>query len=313
MIGKRIAEAKQWLEKEDVVAIPTETVYGLAGNALSAQAVSRIYAVKNRPSFNPLILHFASPAALNDLVTTIPLQAKALMEAFWPGPLTLLLPKSERVPDLTTAGNQLAAFRMPNHPVTLELLNALSFPLAAPSANPSGYISPTQANHVEEQLGQSIPYILDGGSCRMGLESTIVGWLNNEPTVFRYGALPVEEIEAITGKLALPVDHKLQAPGMLSSHYAPETRLVLDATDEEKQKHNPQDIIEMRFQNQGIGEWEKIVLSTAGNLAEAARHLFATMRELDNKNKRIIFAQTVPDVGIGKAINDRLRRASARN
>src|SRR6478735_1162446 len=188
-IGKDIVLAKQLLENGDLVAIPTETVYGLAGNALSATSVAKIFSTKNRPQFDPLIVHVPSLEKAKDYVSEVPDFAKALTEKFWPGPLTLLLKKKTVIPDLVTSGLDTVGIRCPDHSLTRDLLTSLDFPLAAPSANPFGYVSPTEPSHVNEQLGQKIKYILDGGVCPVGIESTIVGFENEGPVVYRLGGL----------------------------------------------------------------------------------------------------------------------------
>ena len=237
MIGTDILVAKRWLEAGKVVGIPTETVYGLAANALDPDAVLTIFRVKNRPAFDPLIVHTDTLAKVRTLLMDLPPLAEKLARTFWPGPLTLLLPKQAPelvpqggIPDLTTSGLPRVAIRIPNHPLTLNLLALLDFPLAAPSANPFGYISPTTAQHVADQLGNQVPYILDGGPCQIGLESTIIGFdETGQPTVYRLGGMALEQIEAITGPLQVR-DHSSSnpaAPGMLSSHYAPRKPVIL--------------------------------------------------------------------------------------
>src|SRR5882672_5472348 len=202
-IGKDIAKAATLLRQGKLVAIPTETVYGLAGNALNVEAVTRIFAAKNRPYFDPLIVHVPYPSSAGEYAERIPGKALDLMEQFWPGPLTVLLSKKNIVPDLVTAGLDRVGLRCPDHPMTLALLQSLPFPLAAPSANPFGYVSPTSPHHVNDQLGNEIEYILDGGECKVGVESTIVGFEDDTPTIYRLGGLQVEAIESITGRVQL--------------------------------------------------------------------------------------------------------------
>ena len=228
-IGTDRQVAKEFLEAGNVVGIPTETVYGLAGNALNPDAVLTIFRVKNRPSFDPLIVHTDSLTKLDQFVTSIPEPARLLADAFWPGPLTLLLPKRALISDLVTAGLTTVAVRIPNHPLTLALLRSLDFPLAAPSANPFGYISPTTAQHVADQLGDQIPYILDGGPAGVGIESTIVGFNDNKATVFRLGGMGLDQIEQIIGPISVQTHSTSnpKAPGMLISHYAPRKPLIL--------------------------------------------------------------------------------------
>jgi len=314
LIGTDINRAIKFLQQDELVAIPTETVYGLAGNALSAAAVAKIFAVKNRPSFDPLIVHTSSVERLNIFAKTMPEPAQALAEAFMPGSLTLLLPKQNIIPDIVTAGSPLVALRIPDHPLTLELLSKLEFPLAAPSANPFGYISPTTARHVEQQLGNKIPYILDGGACRVGLESTIVGFEEKEIIVYRKGGIAVEAIDRLVGKVTVKPQSTSnpQAPGMLKSHYAPRVPLVLGDIEELLGKHQDKKIGIISFQKQYevVPSAQQIVLSPRGDFTEAARRLFAGMRHLDSLDLDIILAELVPERDLGRAINDRLRRAA---
>lgn len=314
IIGNSIEEAALHLQHA-VVAIPTETVYGLAGNALDANRVAEIFKVKNRPFFDPLIIHVSSFDRLNDLITDFPKPLNMLADAFWPGPLTLLLPRSQKVPDLTCSGLPDAAFRIPSHPLTLELLSKLDFPLAAPSANPFGYVSPTTANHVNDQLGDQIPYILDGGPCSVGLESTIVGMLNGKPTIFRLGGLSVEAIEAVIGQVSVQVNQSSdpRAPGMLKSHYAPGKPLNtgnLDALLDKFKRENPLLLVFHEFRSDYPVELQ-MRLSEDGTDISAASRLFDILRKADVHPAKRILAEFAPEFGLGKAINDRLKRASS--
>jgi len=314
-IGKDINRAKQLLTEGKLVAIPTETVYGLAANALNEKAVLEIFKAKNRPQFDPLIVHVATLAQAEALASTFPVKAKALAQKFWPGPLTLLVPKKEIVPDLVTSGLNTVGLRCPDHTLTLQLLQSLSFPLAAPSANPFGYVSPTTPQHVNEQLGDKVAYILDGGECRVGIESTIVGFESEQPTVYRLGGLAVETIEPITGLLQVQLHSSSnpQAPGQLQSHYAPGKKIIL-GTQAQLQAQLKAGAGTIMFQNAlpGIPANQQIILSANGNLEEAAQHLFAALRTLDKTTVEVILAELVPETGLGRAINDRLRRAAAR-
>lgn len=313
VIGNDINLAKEILIKGDLVAIPTETVYGLAGNALNEKAVLSIFEVKNRPAFDPLIIHTDSIEKAMQYVLDFPEKARKLAEHFWPGPLTLLLPKKTLIPDLVTSGLNQVAVRIPNHPLLLDLLSQLDFPLAAPSANPFGYISPTNAAHVNAQLGEKIPYILDGGESNVGIESTIVGFENNESIVYRLGGLSVEDIERVIGKVTLMPNSSSdpKAPGMLKSHYAPgkpfflENKAILNP-DNEKTGY-------LLFDQYlaGVSLENQRVLSLTGNMQEAAHNLFAYLRELDALPIEQIIAERVPMHGLGLAINDRLQRAAA--
>lgn len=314
-IGINLEKAKAYLESGDVVAIPTETVYGLAGNALDNAAITQIFKVKNRPYFDPLIVHIASMDQLSTYCTQIPEKAEALANAFWPGPLTLLLPKKPIIPDLITAGMDRVAIRIPNHPLTLALLSELDFPLAAPSANPFGYISPTSAQHVYDQLGDKIPYILDGGICGVGVESTIVGFDNGETVIYRLGGLSVEAIENVIGKVIYnpDIENNPAAPGMLKNHYAPRKPLYLtDNIANLYEVHKKLKIAILSFNKLHISlhPTEEIVLSTNSDTNEAAHNLFAAMRILDASEADIIIAEKVPETGLGAAINDRLQKAT---
>ena len=316
-LGTDIHKAAAFLKQGNPVAIPTETVYGLAANALDEKAVRKIYEVKNRPLHNPLILHLSGKEELDKYVNDIPTVVHQLIEHFWPGPLTLLLQKKETVPEIITHGMPRVAVRVPNHPLTLELLKNLSFPLAAPSANPSGYISPTQAEHVQQQIGTKIPYILDGGNCTQGIESTIVGFDNNEVIIYRLGAVSMEEIENITGDVSFYIrdENTPQAPGMLLKHYSPRTPFYLTEDYLLTIKNMEEKKIGLLLFKQpeiNLNITQQEVLSVNGNLKEAASNLYAAMHRLDAANLDVIIAEKFPDDGIGKAINDRLERAAVR-
>lgn len=314
-IGSNIDTAKQFLEKGQLVAIPTETVYGLAGNALDERAVLEIFKVKDRPQFDPLIVHVASLSKARELVEDFPEQAEKLAAHYWPGPLTLLLKKKSHVPDLVTAGLDTVGVRCPDHELTRSLLHQLSFPLAAPSANPFGYISPTRPDHVNEQLGEKINYILDGGECQVGIESTIVGFENDLPVVYRLGGLSIEKIEAIVGKVSVQLNSSSnpKAPGQLKSHYAPRIKMKLGNLDELIKEYGHTRVGVLTFQNKikEVAEDRQKTLSMAGSLDEAAQHLFAALRALDKMDVDMILAEEVPAIGLGNAINDRLQRAAA--
>jgi L-threonylcarbamoyladenylate synthase len=297
------------------VAIPTETVYGLAGNALNSTAVAKIFTVKNRPRFDPLIVHVPSFEQAKAYVWSIPPQALTLGRHFWPGPLTLVLEKKEIVPDLVTSGMTTVGIRCPNHEMTGRLLRDLDFPLAAPSANPFGYISPTDPAHVNEQLGDKISYILDGGKCSVGIESTIVGFENNHPVIYRTGAISTEKIESILGsvKILTLATSNPKAPGQLKSHYSPGKRLVLGAMPQLIRTFSGYSvgILSFSMSYPGVNPHHQIILSSSSNLEEAAQKLFLALHQLDKMDIQVILAEEVPDIGIGRAINDRLRRAAS--
>ena len=314
IISKDIQKAVQLLTENQLVAIPTETVYGLAGNIFSEKAIKSIFSTKKRPFFNPLIVHIPSIDSLSDLVTHVPEKAKLLAAAFWPGSLTLVLKKSNKIPDLITAGKDTVAVRVPNHPITLALLKKLPFPLAAPSANPFGSISPTKPAHVENYFRNSIKMVLDGGSCVNGIESTIIGFENEEPVIYRLGALPLEEIEAVVGAISIKnkKEEKPDAPGMLARHYAPKTSTFLvDDVAAEIEKNTGKKmgvlVFKSSLNNENITE---IILSKNGSLQEAASRLYSAMHDLDSKNLDLIIAERFSEFGLGKSINDRLQRAT---
>lgn len=314
--GTDLAKAKTLLESGALVAIPTETVYGLAGNALNEKALLAIFETKNRPQFDPLIVHVASLEQARDLVIGFPAAAEKLAKEFWPGPLTLLLRKKNSVPDLATSGLDTVGIRCPDHPLTLSLLRELSFPLAAPSANPFGYVSPTQASHVNDQLGSKIGYILDGGASRVGIESTIVGFTPEDtPVIYRLGGLSVEQVESVAGTASIQVNSSSnpKAPGQLKSHYAPGKPVRVGNLEQLLKEYRGARVGVIAFQHllKEIDPSLQQVLSPKGDVAEAAANLFRALRELDKKPVDTILAEPVPEAGLGRAINDRLQRAAA--
>ena len=308
-----IAEAARALAAGGLVAFPTETVYGLGADATNATAVARLYAAKGRPSFNPLIVHVTDTPAAQRLAR-FDAAATRLAAAFWPGPLTLVLPKTDDCPvaELATAGLATIAVRVPDHPVARALIAAAGRPLVAPSANRSGHVSPTSAAHVAADLGGSIDLIIDGGPTRVGVESTIVACLADQPVLLRPGGVARAAIEQI---LARPVGDAAPArgdaplaPGMLASHYAPATRLRLDAD-----AVAPDEALLAFGPNLPPGAAHAVAvlnLSPAADLVEAAANLFAHLRALDQARARAIAAMPVPREGLGEAINDRLTRAA---
>jgi L-threonylcarbamoyladenylate synthase len=310
-IGKDINKAKHLLENGRLVAIPTETVYGLAANALNVLAVTDIFKAKQRPEFDPLIIHVPSLEKAAEYALDIPETARHLAEAFWPGPLTLLLDKKDMIPDLVTAGLLTVGIRCPDHALTRQLLQELPFPLAAPSANPFGYISPTTPKHVQDQLGEQVPYILDGGPCKVGIESTIVGFDNGKGIVLRTGGLRIEEIERVIGKVELRLNRSSnpRAPGQLQSHYSPRKKLVTGDLENLIMNNRLQEVAVLSFQKEYAVRYQQ-VLSRSGDLDEAARNLFSALRKLDESPAKIILAEYVPETGLGRAINDRLKRAT---
>jgi L-threonylcarbamoyladenylate synthase len=311
-IGNDISTARSLLQKGELVAIPTETVYGLASNALNVDSVARIFEVKNRPSFDPLIVHIHDFKELSKYVMNVPPPAERLAREFWPGPLTLLLRKRSIIPDLVTSGLDTVGIRCPNHPMTQNLLKTLEFPLAAPSANPFGFVSPTKASHVNEQLGSKIKYILDGGSSAIGIESTIVGFENNKTIIFRLGAITVEQIEAVVGEVEIAASNSaMKVPGQLKSHYSPSKRMFIAELEKTLELVDLDRVALLSFQK-NYNAKHQVILSATGDLKEAAKNLFDALRRLDKMNVDLILAEYVPEEGIGRAINDRLRRAAAK-
>ena len=311
-IGTDVSVAAAHLKRGEIVAIPTETVYGLAGNALDNEAVISIYEAKQRPKFNPLIIHLPSIDEAAKYVKEIPETVRQLAAVFSPGPLSYLLPKTSLVPDLVTAGSDKVVVRIPAHPMALALLKQLDFPLAAPSANPFGYVSPVTADHVKEGLNGKIPYILDGGPCPVGVESTIIGMEGNDLVIHRLGGVGAEDIFRVTGimpRYSL-LHERPDTPGQLKSHYAPGKPLVVGNVDELIGAYAGREIAVISFRkNYEVGDCR--ILSPKGDLHEAASKLFATLRELDRSEADIILAEIFPHEGIGMAINDRLSRANS--
>jgi L-threonylcarbamoyladenylate synthase len=315
MISKDVKLAATFLKNDGVVGIPTETVYGLAGNAYSDVAINKIFEVKKRPNSNPLILHVKNSNELDKIGTQIPELAYKLAETFWPGPLTLIVKKQPHISNLITASQDTVAVRVPNHTLTLELLNSIDFPLVAPSANPFTRISPIEAPHVEAYFKDQINMVLDGGRCSEGIESTIVGFENNRAVIYRLGAISIEEIEKITNNVSVykPFDKKIITPGMLKKHYSPNTDIILT--------RNVSQEIEW-FSDKKIGlllfnapqpnfnlAYQKI-LSPESNLKIATSNLYRALHELDAMNLDLIIAEKFPDYGLGLTINDRLNRAT---
>lgn len=309
-----LRKAADMLRDSALVAFPTETVYGLGGDATSPQAVAGIFAAKGRPSFNPLIAHIAH-MSLARREAVFDIRAEKLAEAFWPGPLTLVLlvAGGGQVCELARAGLPSVAVRIPSHPIALEILRDVKRPIAAPSANRSGKVSPTTAEHVLSDLDGRISAVVDGGPCQVGVESTILSCLNGQTVLLRAGGVTREDIEAVLGeKLVLPTHGETEkplAPGMLSSHYAPRARVRLNATSIYPGEAallfgavKPKNI------EQAVAVYN---LSVSGDTLEAASHLFAALRELDQSGAEVITVMPIPDQGLGAAINDRLFRAAA--
>jgi L-threonylcarbamoyladenylate synthase len=297
-----IAEAARILRRGGLVAFPTETVYGLGADAANGAAVAAIFAAKQRPGFNPLIVHVADLAQAEKYAVFSP-AARALADAFWPGALTLVLPRRAEcaLSLLVSAGLDSVALRVPAHPVAARLIAEAGLPVAAPSANPSGRVSATTAAHVEEGLGGRVDYILDGGATPLGIESTVVGFAEGAPILLRPGAVTREAIEAVAGPLGAPESGVIASPGQLESHYAPNAPLRLEAREAKAGE------VLLGF---GPVAGAALNLSAKGDLREAAANLFAMLRALDGG--AAIAVSPIPQTGLGEAINDRLRRAAAK-
>jgi L-threonylcarbamoyladenylate synthase len=312
--GKDISQAATFLQNGELVAIPTETVYGLAANALDPAAVLRIYETKGRPAFNPLIVHVHSANDFAKYATEVPELVKTLADKFSPGPITFVLPKKSIIPDIVTGGGDTVALRVPGHPITLKLLSQLTFPLAAPSANPFGYISPVNAMHVADQLDGMIPYILDGGPSIIGVESTVVTVENDKLIVLRLGGVALEDLKDVAGEIELRINSSSdpKSPGQLKSHYAPKIPLQLGEmkTLLEKFPDKKKAILSFTQKFEAENKTAEEILSPSGDLNEAARNLFTALRKLDNSGAEIILAERFPEHGLGLAINDRLERAA---
>ena len=313
IIGTTIQEAIHLLKSGELVAIPTETVYGLAANGCNTAAVKKIYEAKNRPNSNPLILHFASIEKINPYVLDFPQELLNLANKFWPGPLTILLKKSELVPNEITANQELVAVRVPNHPLLNAILSELDFPLAAPSANLYGMVSPTKAEHVMQDLNGKIPYILDGGSCENGLESTIIGLHEKKVVVYRLGSISLEDLTAelsYTPELKNTSEKQVITSGMVEHHYAPKTPFFFfdETIIDYSEKNNG--FIFFKDQYSIIEDSNKIILSKSGDLKEAAANLYDAIIEMDKREFTALFIERLPDFGLGKTMNDRLNRST---
>lgn len=308
-IGSDTKRAGETIKNGGLVIFPTETVYGLGANALDIEAVKSIFTAKERPTYDPLIVHIPSIDKIDLVTSNFPEKAKKLSKKFWPGPLTMILPKNSSIPDLVTSNLDSVGVRIPSHPVALDFLKSAGFPVAGPSANKFGYISPTSSNHLKD-LEECVDYILEGGECSVGLESTIIS-LIGEPTILRKGFITKEEIEGIIGPVKVKINSssRPEAPGMLEKHYAPKTKLEIYKSD----NNYGGKIAFLGFGNNTPDiDFECIKnLSKEGNYTEAAENLYSYLRELDSGNYDLILTSYLPDSGLASAINDKLKRASA--
>lgn len=311
-----VSEAAILLASGHIVAIPTETVYGLAGNALDPLALAKIFEAKGRPVFDPLIVHIADIESLENVAQNIPDAAYTLAKAFWPGPLTLVLPKKPCIPDLATSGLSTVAVRLPQHPIAREIIRQADVPLAAPSANLFKHVSPTTAEHVAEQLSSKIDGIVNGGACSVGVESTIVSFTDDTPVILRPGAITPSMIESVIGKVNFKKSTSnpgkpMISPGTMENHYQPHIPLFYGELP--KDFVLPPNTVRLAFGNNTSIIEPALNLSETGNLTEATANLYAYMHQLDTPPNQWILVDPIPNEGIGIALNDRLRRASIKN
>jgi len=317
LIVSNLNDAKSILDKNLNLIIPTETVYGLAGNIFEDEAIENIFKLKNRPATNPLIVHIKSLESLSDVAVDIPDKAYELANKFWPGPLTLVLKKKQTISDLITAGKSTVAVRVPSHSTTQSLLTMLDYPLAAPSANPYGLVSPTSSAHAYRYFGDKVD-VLEGGKCDYGIESTIIGFEGENPIIHRYGSLSLEQIQNKVGDL--DIDNMANsdpiAPGMVSKHYSPTTPLILaeDIHSEiEKNRGKKLGLLMSKTIYNDRAKSTIIVINNKSNQTLAAQNLYADLNHMDSLNLDLIIAEKWEDSGLGKSINDRLSRASINN
>lgn len=305
------------IRRGGLVAFPTETVYGLGCDALNPDAAAKVFEAKQRPQFDPLIVHIADRKQLDHVVRALTTTARQLIDQFWPGPLTLVLPKQPTIPDLVTAGLDTVAVRMPNHPVAQALIREAGTPIAAPSANPFGYVSPTTAQHVADGLGRAIDLILDGGPCPVGVESTIVSLIGPQAELLRPGSITLEQLSAAIGLLSRSssVVDQPTAPGQLARHYATQTPVTILTSTKTRPTPTKNERAGLLIFSEARAADERFAaveaLSTTGDLREAARHLFAALRRLDAQGLDRIYVEPCQEEGLGMAIMDRLRRCAA--
>lgn len=317
-IGTNIQKAASFINAGDVVAIPTETVYGLAASILSEKGIQKIYELKGRPKTNPLIVHVASIEEISKWVEVWPEKAKILADAFMPGPITLVMPKSNKIPHYVTSGQDTVGIRVPNHPLFVELLKSLPAPLAAPSANPSNATSATQAKHVFSYFkNKDLPYVLDGGACVNGLESTIVGFEKNEVVIYRVGAITIEQIERLVGKVKRATTKSpTLTPGMFTRHYAPQTPLIMTDDIDAYTKQHPEANVAILYtgkkKESSNVKTTYINLSESDNLEEVGQRLYATLLALDEQSYDALLIQPFPSTDLGITLNDRLTRATTK-
>ena len=310
-----VSEAASLLKEGEVVAIPTETVYGLAGNAFEPKALAKIFAAKERPTFDPLIVHIADIAQLTDIAKDIPDSAYRLAEAYWPGPMTIILPKKDCIPDLCTSALPSVAVRFPSHPIAQAIIKESGLPLAAPSANLFKHVSPTTAEHVAAQLADRIAGIVDGGPCSVGVESSIIS-LVGEPTVMRPGAITPEMFRKVLGEVKIKEStskpgQPMLAPGQCDTHYRPQVPLYYGEVPAGYAL--PEHTVRIAFGTQTGPLPATVNLSATGDMTEATSKLYAFMHDLDDPKYDLILVDPIPNTGVGMALNDRLKRASIKS
>jgi L-threonylcarbamoyladenylate synthase len=308
-----VSEAARLLKEGEVVAIPTETVYGLAGNAFEPKALAKIFAAKERPTFDPLIVHIADIAQLSDIAKDIPDSAYKLAEAYWPGPMTIILPKKDCIPDLCTSALPSVAVRFPSHPIAQAIIKESGLPLAAPSANLFKHVSPTTAEHVAAQLADRIAGIVDGGPCSVGVESSIISLTGEKPTVLRPGAITPEMFAKVLGDVAIKEStskpgQPMLAPGQCDTHYRPQVPLYYGEIPAGYTL--PEHTVRIAFGTQAGPIPATVNLSATGDMVEATSKLYAFMHDLDKTEYDLILVDPIPNTGVGMALNDRLKRAS---
>ena len=311
-----VSEAARLLKEGEVVAIPTETVYGLAGNAFEPKALAKIFAAKERPTFDPLIVHIADIAQLTDIAKDIPDSAYKLAEAYWPGPMTIILPKKDCIPDLCTSALPSVAVRFPSHPIAQAIIRESGLPLAAPSANLFKHVSPTTAEHVAAQLADRIAGIVDGGPCSVGVESSIISLAGEKPTVLRPGAITPEMFKAILGEVKIKEStskpgQPMLAPGQCDTHYRPQVPLYYGEVPAGYTL--PEHTVRIAFGSQAGPIPATVNLSATGDMVEATSKLYAFMHDLDDPKFDLILVDPIPNTGVGMALNDRLKRASIKS
>jgi L-threonylcarbamoyladenylate synthase len=311
-----VSEAARLLKEGEVVAIPTETVYGLAGNAFEPKALAKIFAAKERPTFDPLIVHIADIAQLSDIAKDIPDSAYKLAEAYWPGPMTIILPKKDCIPDLCTSALPSVAVRFPSHPIAQAIIKESGLPLAAPSANLFKHVSPTTAEHVAAQLADRIAGIVDGGPCSVGVESSIISLTGEKPTVLRPGAITPEMFAKVLGDVAIKEStskpgQPMLAPGQCDTHYRPQVPLYYGEIPVGYTL--PEHTVRIAFGTQAGPIPATVNLSATGDMVEATSKLYAFMHDLDKTDYDLILVDPIPNTGVGMALNDRLKRASVKS